>query len=223
MRKYEKGILITGCQRSGTSLMANLMMSFENGYVDQTEKHPFYKLTALELSKDFFVRKTPQFRGVSKKENIIGDFDKDTIGDVIEQGYRVIFMVRDGRDVQVSRHKKAPDRYWSQPWKWVESIKRAEVYSDHPNFRMVRYESLVNKPLSYLKWISDWTGSSPDGFENVYTKVSKFSEIGIAMGDPRPVDSNSIGKWKLPEHENRINEVLKYPEFKNYIDIYYNS
>lgn len=214
MIKVNNGILVTGCHRSGTSLMTSLMLSLSDVFVNQSEKEPHLRVTNIENSKKYFVRKCPQLRGCATINDVVEDFGPYSIHDVIQMGYKVIYMLRDGRDVEVSKHPKSPDKYWSEPWKWVTSVKRAIPNFENPELMVVNYETLVACPEAVMIDISKWLDVNYGSIDIVHTKVMPKSEIGIAMGKIRPVDSNSVGRWKDPEHTERIKEVLSYPEFQ---------
>lgn len=214
MIKVNNGILVTGCHRSGTSLMTSLMLSLSDVFVNQSEKEPHLRVTNIENSKKYFVRKCPQLRGCATINDVVEDFGPYSIHDIIQMGYKVIYMLRDGRDVEVSRHPKQPNKYWSEPWKWVESVRRGLPNFDNPDLMVVKYEQFVAAPDSIMDSIAKWLDLGREDINNVHSKVMSKSEIGIAMGTPRPVDSNSVGRWKQPEHAERIKAVLEYPRFK---------
>ena len=108
-------ILITGAPRSGTSLLMILISYFRDLKVDPTIETPH------TLFKDLDVFKTPQ-RGDGL---IWNDFiqPKHRIIDFINKKIKVIVMLRDGRDVLVSKHNaNQKQSYWCPPERWVNSI-----------------------------------------------------------------------------------------------------
>ncbi len=58
----------------------------------------------------------------------------------------VICMVRDPRDAVVSKHGKAPDRYWAGLRYWNTYISCWRRVHEHPRFITIRYEDFSSAP-----------------------------------------------------------------------------
>jgi hypothetical protein len=116
----------------------------------------------------------------------------------------VIYMLRDPRDVIVSQHKMAPDKYWTNLRIWKEFHRAAKRIWDHPRFIVVRYESLVSDPNATQDMLARRMA-----FLTRTNSFSLFHEFGEpsrgakrAMGGIRPVTDDSVGRWR--DHKPRV-------------------
>jgi len=55
-------------------------------------------------------------------------------------------MLRDPRDMVVSKHSADPDRYWASLKFWQTYAPYGASLQNHPRFITVRYEDLIRKP-----------------------------------------------------------------------------
>ncbi|MES2982805.1 MAG: sulfotransferase, partial [Verrucomicrobiota bacterium] len=128
-----KRIHIVGCgPRSGTTLLTELMCTcFE---IDQFTEHEdsIYKLPPKK--SDIYLTKNPS--------------DILRVGSVLKvmSDLHVIYMVRDPRDMVVSRHNSNPSRYWSGLRFWKTYTPWGRALENHPRFMTICYEDLVTKP-----------------------------------------------------------------------------
>lgn len=116
----------------------------------------------------------------------------------------VIHMVRDPRDVVVSKHRNDPDRYWTNLRIWNERQPVAIELEEHPRFLTVRYEDLVEAPNAVQQQLARFLP-----FLEVKASFDEFHQIATpdaaaqrALGGVRPVDRQSIGKWN--KHKARL-------------------
>ena len=77
--------------------------------------------------------------------------DIHLIDSFLEGEYRFIQIVRDGRDVILSRHTHDSDKYYHvEPQEWIRDFQEGMKYMDRENFLTIQYESLIgdfqNKP-----------------------------------------------------------------------------
>lgn len=219
-------ILITGCHRSGTSLIQALMNYFEDTYVFPSELHPYEPLRK-EENKPVIVRKMPQGKYyphhyLPRHMRDKGDFTDThhrirTLEDLIlKENWNIIYMIRDARDVLVSKHGVNKNKYWSVPWKWIKSIENAInlIHSGWDSgFLPIKYEDLVINPENIMNRISKWIGKKYNNdYINFYKNVNPQSEMGKAMKNVRSIDKNSIGNWKRKEHAIRIHNIMTGPD-----------
>ncbi len=135
------------------------------------------------------------------------------IDSFLEGNYRFIQIVRDGRDVILSRHPYDDDRYYHvEPDEWVRDVKEGMTYMDRENFLTIRYESLIENFSNTMSMVCDHLGIE------MTEEISNFYEHATVRRNPayfsglEKMHSNSIGKWKNPENKERVNEILKHPE-----------
>lgn len=190
-------IHVIGCgPRSGTTLLTEMMVAcFE---IDLHTPHEDRVFTWPKRRGSVYLAKAP----------------RDTL--IIERYLRwmrnldVICLLRDPRDMVVSRHRLDPDRYWASLRYWKTYIPRIRRMADHPRFLTVRYEDLVREPDRIQERIA---GRMP-----FLSRVAPFSEFHCraepgekavqALGAVRPVSTSSIGNWRnhLPRLAGQIRQ-----------------
>jgi hypothetical protein len=116
----------------------------------------------------------------------------------LDPHFHAICLMRDPRDVVVSRHAKDQRRYWTPLRIWKARVPIARDLSRHARFTMVRYEDLVHDP--------DGTGQRLAvrlpflGLRHPFSAfpaVASPAESAIeALGGLRPFDVESIGNWR---------------------------
>ncbi len=116
----------------------------------------------------------------------------------------VIFLMRDPRDVIVSRHGKNTDMYYANIRLWREMYGFATPMVGHERFLMVRYENFVSDPdavqneiMAKYPWLERRHSFSE---YHEYAEVSEKSRL--AMHEVRPIAATSIGVWK--NHLGRV-------------------
>jgi len=118
--------------------------------------------------------------------------------------FYVIYMIRDPRDVIVSRHGKNKDMYYSNVRLWREMHAYAKPMRDHARFLEVRYEDFVNDPDATQDAIArkfSWLEKTHNFSE--YHDHATVSEKSItAMHSVRPIAPTSVGVWT--RHPGRI-------------------
>jgi len=147
--EMSKKIFITGCAKSGTTLLLRMCYAFKNTEVLYREG-----FDGLEITLDNFISYKPQEKFTIGKRHppvilscAVGPWpgidsqELDRQYNIIkQQEIGIINIVRDGRDVILS------DNNFVKPQRWIDSIKQKDIYSDIINVE-VFYEDLVTEPL----------------------------------------------------------------------------
>jgi hypothetical protein len=118
--------------RTGTTLMAEAMIACFR--IDQHTAHEDRVFAKPSEPTDVYLTKTV------KDLLVIGPF-LDLNPDLY-----VICMIRDPRDMVVSRHGKDPDTYWAGLRYWNTYIPAWRRVRHHPRLITVKYEDLVTDP-----------------------------------------------------------------------------
>lgn len=132
---------------------------------------------------------------------------KDTLymGSVIDDpGLYIIYVLRDPRDVIVSRHGKDGEMYYSNIRLWRELHACARPLYGHPRFLDVRYEDLVSDPDATQARIAarfPWL-EQVHRFSEYHLHASVSAKSELAMHTLRPIAPTSIGVWH--KHPGRI-------------------
>ena len=110
----------------------------------------------------------------------------------------VIYLLRDPRDVIVSRHGKDQGMYYSNIRLWRELQAYARAIVDHPRFLQLRYEEFVSNPDAVQQQIMTrfpWLQKRHD-FSAYHEHADVSEKSKLAMNDVRPITPSSVGKWR---------------------------
>ena len=115
-----------------------------------------------------------------------------------------IFMIRDGRDVVVSKHNIAPNKYWANLMQWKRALVEAKPHLHHKRFVTVRYESLAANPdqvqESLMAKMDFLKQKIP--FSEFHTTSTPSDQSLRAMRGVRPVSSENVSSWR--KHKPRL-------------------
>lgn len=200
-----KHILICGCSRSGNTLMSYLCaIGFNRVFRHPGEENPL-AIDADSKKYDWVVSKRPKL--VKKLAQLI---EKN-------KTLHIIYMLRDPRDVIVSKHPKFDKKgvYYTSPKRWIASV---EVLTGVPKINrltIVRYEDLLKDPLKCQNLLSNRFGLvEAIPFTECHTKFKLIDKDGVeSMHGARPFDQSRIGAWKSNPKDVRYVEsaLKKYP------------
>lgn len=196
-------IIVCGCPRSGTSLMLHSLSMLRGGYVHPKEAR--FHHTA--------VMGRPEMQWIATKRPA----DYEIIQRILDshEHAKAIVMVRDGRDVCTSRHPDNPN-YLVKPGKWAWYVHTLTEWHQHYPKRMlvVKYEGLVKYHTGVMQMVADFVGTQVEKtWAEVCEVLDPEAKTVRAMHGARPIDTESIGRWKQPEHRERLKEFLEIPEF----------
>lgn len=200
-----KKIYLTGCARSGTTLLARLFYAFEGVQIinDEISLLEFANIDTSEMECQFLIGK--------RTENTIfsntlsqGNIDKHL---ELLDGIIVINCVRDGRQVVES--------WWNawgmyDPFAWMNAIKQSKEHEDYIEYTCY-YEDLANDPNEIQRQLSEI------GLKIKY-KFTDYPEFVPVWSFPTENE-----KYKLTSITYRSNEdPQKYMERPNDIE-YFNN
>lgn len=180
-----KHLHIVACSpRSGTTLLHEAMVTCFR--VDKSYEHEMRFNQAWAEDGQVLLSKRP----------------KDTMymPAVIEHDpdFYVIYVLRDPRDVIVSRHSKNKKRYYANIRLWRELHDVARSLYDHEQFLMIKYEDFVHEPdktqaaiAARFPWLETL---HPFSQYHEHANVSESSER--AMHGVRPIAATSVGLWR---------------------------
>jgi hypothetical protein len=182
--------IVGSSPRTGTTLMCELLINcFE---ITASERHEQSIFEKPPPDTDLFCSKNP------------GDVSVMPALLRIDPNLWVINMVRDPRDIVVSRHGKAPDKYWCGLRHWKTGLPAVRKARTHPRFVNVRYEDLVRRPQRVQTMLLDRVPFLRKTAEfRDYDRFSRPSaKTREALRELRPIDTRSIGAWR--QHKPRV-------------------
>lgn len=191
-----KRIHIVGVSpRTGTTLLAEAMKHcFE---IDYATNHEDELYTRAPNQPEIFLSKCP--KDIMKIEPSLK----------VDPNLYTLCMIRDPRDIIVSRHRKNPERFWAGLKFWKLYTKELNAVIDKVRFILIRYEHFVSHPdrIQNLiaKKIPFLVKTAPFSRYHEIAEVSEMSDE--ALGGVRPIKPNSVGKWK--KFKSRVAGQLK--------------
>lgn len=195
-----KKIFITGCAKSGTTLLLRMCYAFKNTEVLYREGFDGHELSFdqfmnHETTSDFVIGKRHPPALLSNV--LVKEFEQQ-YATIVKDKIGVINVVRDGRDVVLS------DGGHVKPRRWIESVKQRhpDIYGDIVNLE-VRYEDLVRNPEKIQKQMEEMFGlESRNSFSEypdyVEDWVFDWNVSVLARAGDREA-SKSYGKRKVSD------------------------
>lgn len=218
----EPPVLIGGCGRSGTTLLLSILSS-----------HPALFACPKELSLFKYWKTGHSGPGEPERiDRLYFTFLRSRIGrqanrwcektpdniryldriDAYFNGrFHFIQIIRDGRDVILSRHPSSRGDYYVDPSRWVEDVKAGLTLLDDPRVVTIRYESLVREFIPTMERILGHLGLSMTGEILSWYDHSTVRRNPAYFSGLERLHTHSIGKWKDPAHKERVDELLRYP------------
>jgi len=195
-------LLITGCARSGTTLMVHLMQYFYSTHVViEDEAHPMdfnnynHKDHVLVIKKPFL-----------EKEHI----EYFTLHELLLHGWKIIWLVRDGRDVITSKGNIVP------PSRWITSNEHYLSHHANADILLIRYESLVRDTENELRRISKFINQQfqRDWFM-FYKNINQSDPMNIDMIQ-QPIHTEAIGRYK----DYDVDHAMNNPNFTHLLNLF---
>ncbi len=112
--------------------------------------------------------------------------------------FHVVYLLRDPRDVIVSRHGRSRDRYYTNIRVWRENQAAAREFIDHPRCLALRYEDLVADPdatqqrlCAQFPWLR---------IRHPFSRYHEHAQVSArslqALHSVRPIGAGSVGLWR---------------------------
>lgn len=170
--------------RTGTTLMAEAIKTCFK--IDYCTSHEDRLFSRPPFATHVFVTKSP------RDIMIVGPSLK------VDPDFYVICMIRDPRDIIISKHQKNPERYWAGLKFWNVYSKMVEKLRDHPRFITIKYEYFVNHPDEVQNLVMEKIPflKKKARFSEFHLKASVSELSRQALSNVRPIKSTSIGKWR---------------------------
>lgn len=173
-------IFITGCAKSGTTLLRRLFYAFDDVRIlpDETHIRQFVKR---ESDTAFLVGKRHRYSLFSEH---LTDGALNEQKELIQQhNVKVVNIIRDGRDVIHSGEGYVSPRRWIEAMRQRDDLIAVEV----------RYEDIVSRPDKVQKKVADKLGLSIAHKWSEYPDFVPDAEFVNSIYAKRPLDKDSVG------------------------------
>jgi hypothetical protein len=202
-------VLVCGGSRSGSTLLKLLLeVAMPKARRFRREIRAWRAATSRFRNHEIMITKRP--RDISDLSRV-----RELYADRRTQ-LRIVITIRDPRDILTSSHVKSAHlrRYHETISLWQESFQDLTENLNDPDVTVVCYEDLVTKTKSVESRLESFLGTR---FEQPFSSFVDRVPTGFdtrALNGLRPIDIQGLGRWKRPEHRERIEEVLReVPDF----------
>lgn len=177
-------IYVMGCGRSGTWLLAGLFATYTD-----------LEIIPRELSVEHFGLYTTKKKVLLLKRDHAAYAWIERIPSCIE----IVYIIRHPFDVLTSHNPATKSIYHIEPYRWLNEILALQYLLDskRDHTTIIKYEDLVQEPHNSQTFIA---GKLKLGISHPVEMLDKVFQPGTgtinAMHGLRPIDTNSIGKYK---------------------------
>jgi hypothetical protein len=191
-----KRIFITGCAKSGTTLLLRMCFAFKNAEVLYRTGFNGHELTLneflnTETDKKFLIgKRLPPFI----LSNVPAPEFEDQLRWVRQNDIGIINVVRDGRDVVLS------DGEYVKPERWISSMIQREQYSDIIDME-IKYEDIIRFPNNIQENMMNVFGLERSAHFSDYPDFVKdwIYDWNVSVTGRAGKQESDYGKRKLSE------------------------
>lgn len=223
-------IMLGGCARSGTTLLLSILSSHEDIFACPREYGAFGPLEerdgTLQLARVDRIYRCILFNRVPAsakrwcEKTPINIRRIPQIDQYFKGNFRLIQIIRDGRDVILSRHPLNTSEYWVSPERWVSDVSIGLEFRDHPNVYTIRYEDLINQYDETIGGICNFLNIPLTEKILNWHQYSSVRRTPALYSDISKLSNRSIGKWKRPENSQRVKQLTSIPSAMELLEKY---
>lgn len=215
-------VYIGGCGRSGTTLLLSILSAHNQIFACPRELNLFdgARETEQGLTVPKFYRLYRTFISEKIKSTANRYCEKSPSNirhvewiDRLHSGnFKMIQIIRDGRDVILSRHPRNPGEYWVSPERWISDVQEGLKYLQYPNVYTIRYEELVSEYERTITGICNFLEielSEEILHWHDHTTVQKNKAL---YSNIQQINKASVGKWKKQKFAARVKQLTDHPE-----------
>ncbi len=221
-------IYITGCARSGTTLLQQMMYAFRNMHIvgpehfidgflkDEIRQLPRHQHVVIKRSRSCLSGIYPA-EFTQNDEMSIEDYREQLLQIIQKLNLRLLDIFRDPRDVLTSRHHSDPDSYYVSFERWYGhhcDIQWLQQRWD--KFLQVKFENLLRSPNRVQDKISNHFNLKKKAEFSDYPEFIEKSSLPEnqrkALKGFRKLDPEKIGRWRETDPEYILELTKNYPQ-----------
>ncbi len=188
-------------------MMIHLMRYFySTNVIIQDEAHPLdyenynHKNHVLVIKKPFLE---------------ISNIEYFSLIDLINKGWRIVWMLRDGKDVVSSI---TGNKYHVDADRWAFANRKILPYCLDDQVLIIRYENLVNNSLSVMDTVKKFIGQDyQENYVNWFDQVNPEDPMNSGI-IPQPIHTDSIGNYK--NHPERVTRAMESINFRKLLTLF---
>ncbi len=216
-------VLIGGAPRSGTTLLLSVLSSHRDIFACPRELGLFNQVLPgkdgaprpARIDRLYRTLLTHRIPPDAKRwcEKSPGNIHRvEDIDSYFRGRFRMIQIIRDGRDVILSRHPKRPDEYYVKPEIWVRDVQQGIPYLKHPKMLTIRYEDLIRQYGDTIGKICGFLEMDLSPEIRDWHNHATVTRNKALFGKMEKLTDRSIGKWKSEESRQRVEQLTCIPE-----------
>jgi hypothetical protein len=224
-------IYIGGCGRSGTTLLLSILSAHEKIFACRRELGIFNDAATDEhgrvypgridrLYRTFLSSDIPATATRWCEKSPSNIYHVDEIETYHAGDFKFIQIVRDGRDVVLSKHPTNPDEYWVSPQRWIDDVGFGKQYLDHPKVHTILYHDLIEQYEETIGGICKFLEIEMTPSIAQCHQHAKVKRNNAYFGKVKALSNKSIGKWKKDENRARARELTDIPEAMELLRFY---
>jgi hypothetical protein len=215
-------VYIGGCGRSGTTLLLSILSAHNEIFACPRELNLFEgaRERAQGLAVPKFYRLYRTFISEKIKSTATRYCEKSPSNirhvewiDRLHSGnFKMIQIIRDGRDVILSRHPRDSEKYWIAPERWIDDVATGMNYLEHPNVHTIRYEDLVKEYEKTITGICDFLKIDVSEEILQWHDHTTVQENKALFSNIQKINKASVGKWKDTAFDERVKQLTDQPK-----------
>ncbi len=215
-------VLIGGAPRSGTTLLLSVLSAHmdifacprELGLFNEVIRHKNGTPRPARIDRLYRTLLTHRIPGDTRRwceKSPSNIHHVDDIDSYFSGNFRMIQIVRDGRDVILSKHPKRPEEYYLEPKIWVRDVQQGIGYLEHPRVLTIRYEDLILEYGDTIGRVCDFLEMDLSPEIRDWHSHATMTRNKALYGKMEKLNSQSIGKWKREEFRQRVGQLTRIP------------
>lgn len=218
----EDPILIGGCGRSGTTLLLSMLSAHKDlfaipkelGLFNGVEQGPDGRLRSARIDRLYFslfryAIPASAKRWCEKSPSNVTQIQ--AIDEHFKGRFKLIHIIRDGRDVVLSIHPTDRTRYWVEPSRWVHDVQKGLDFKEHPNVHTIKYEDLLMNYPKVMEGIAHFLSLDFSQELKQWHKHAKVRRNRAYFSEVGKIQTKSIGKWKRTKDQQRVKQLYDEP------------
>lgn len=227
-------IIIGGCERSGTSLLQSVISAHPSIYAIGEETWAFCYGHAAGFNSKKNIRILRLYKALGRsnipsscnrwcEKSPANIFYFDSILEYFKNKVKLIYIIRDGRDVVTSIHPSNKSKPWVSIDRWLDVAEKGYQYRECDQVLTIKYEDLILNFDTTVKSICEHAGVSVEDQIMNWHKYAKIKKSKNLIGNTvEKISKESIGKFDSNDfkHRNIVEKFLLNDKAMYFLKLY---
>lgn len=227
-------VIIGGCERSGTSLLQSIISAHPSIFAIEEETWAFCYGPASGFRGNKPIRIARLFKALGRKtiptsctkwseKSPANVFYFDSIQNYFSNNAKLIYIIRDGRDVVTSMHPANSSKPWVSIDRWVQAMEQGYQYKDCTQVLTIKYEDLITDFSKTAEIICNHIDVNIDKKMLNWHKHATIKNNKNLIGNTvKELTNKSIHKFEDHDfkHKNIIEEFMNNEKAMHFLKLY---